>query len=128
MARVTHRSLVLLALTAVLLTSSCDSESATASTVTQTEERQVDELIVRYELDAPPGVEGGAPWGSQCVSSVYVKRLKRGRWIGSGMRVVRLNPPASPVVARRIAMQIEQCPYIEWVEADTFQFSVSAAR
>ena len=84
----------------------------------------VDHLIVRYELGAPPSADGGAPWGSQCVSRAYSDILERGRWIGGGMRIIRVDPPVGPVLAHAIAEQFAQCPYIEWAEPDVTRLSI----
>lgn len=106
------------ALLAMLLLSSCAAESTTAAAAANTSTIKIDRLIVRYELGAPPATQGGAPWGSQCVSDDYAGRLERGRRLGEGMRVIRVDPPVSPRVGRLIAIQMAQCPYIEWAEAD----------
>ena len=108
---------VTLAIT-ILLAAACSPETTAAATAAKTERHTVNHLVVRYELGAPPVTDGGDPWGSQCVSGVYADRVKRGRWIGAGMRVIRLDPPTSPTVARVIATQMALCPYIEWAEPD----------
>lgn len=101
-----------------LIATACAPGTTAAATPAKTERHQVDHLVVRYELGAPPFTNGGDAWGSQCVSRVYADRLKRGRWIGAGMRVIRLDPPTTPTTARVIATQISQCPFIEWAEPD----------
>lgn len=106
------------------LLAACSAQSTAATTRATTERLAVDHVIVRYEMGAPPSTDGGAPWGSQCVSSIYSDRLERGRWIGAGMRVIRVNPPLPPKVARAVALQIAQCPYIEWAEADDTLLSI----
>jgi len=104
---------------------SCSSIPSGASAATAVAPERVEELIVRYKLGAPPRTDSGKPWGSQCVSPAFVDRLALGRSIGAGMKVVHLVPPTSPFVARAIASQFEQCPYIEWAEADEIRLTLS---
>ena len=82
------------------------------------------EVIVRYQAGAPPSTDDGDPWGSQCLTIAYRHDLRRGRDIGGRMRVVHIEPAVSPVVARAIALQMSQCPYVEWAEADVLQLVV----
>lgn len=103
---------------ASLFLTACSPDTIAAASIAKTERNSVDHIVVRYELGAPPLTDAGTPWGSQCVSRAYVDRVKRGRWIGAGMRVIRLDPPTTPTIARVIATQFTQCPYIEWAEAD----------
>lgn len=89
------------------------------------ERSEVTEIIVRYEAGAPPTTRGGEPWGSQCVSDAYRADMKIGRDIGGRMRVLRIDPPVTPTVARVMALQMSQCPYVEWAEADVLQLTLS---
>ena len=95
--------------------------SATAQEMTPTPKAGQDEvvrLIIRYETGAPATVGPGLPWGVQCLSRAYRDMVKTGRKLSGGMRVIRLVPPVTPTVARTIALQMEQCPYVDWVEPD----------
>lgn len=85
----------------------------------------VDEIIVRYLPDAPGSNDDGQPWGSQCVSLPFRDRLYPDRDIGGRMKVLRIEPSASALVAQDMARQIEQCPFIEWAEADTVRLDYS---
>lgn len=82
------------------------------------------QLIARYELGSPTVTSTGRPWGAQCVNRMYRDNLRLGRGIGAGMRTVRIVPAVTPTVARVIALQFQQCPYIEWAEADVIRFTV----
>ena len=119
------RNLMVLSLSSVLLVIGCQTQSSKAVEAGALTRNEVTEIIVRYELSAPPTTTSGRPWGSQCVSRPYQRRLLAGREIGGGMQVVRVEPPVSANTARAIATQIERCPHIEWAEADLVQLSVS---
>ena len=103
--------------------SACTTDSAGAKTVDSTQRTEVNEIIVRYEKGAPMQTLGGRPWGAQCVTGKYQERLIRDRGLGARMRVVRVEPRVRARVAEMIAMQIEQCPFIEWAEADVIRFT-----
>lgn len=114
----------------VLLTTGCTSSSSGAAgaaelpTSKRLERSEVTQVIVRYEVGAPPATSAGRPWGAQCVARNYRDSLTNGRWIGARMRVVVIDPPVTATVARVIALQMQQCPYIEWAEADVIRFTV----
>lgn len=107
----------------VLLTG-CETASSSAVGAPRLEKSKVTEIIVRYQTGAPPLTDDGDPWGSQCVTIAYRYDLRRGRDIGGRMRVVHIEPAVSPVVARAIALQMAQCPYVEWAEAHVLQLQV----
>jgi hypothetical protein len=87
-------------------------------------QKRVQELIVRYEIGAPPACTNGQPWGAQCVQGDMRELLKRGRWIGAGMRVIRLAEPVPVRRANVIAQQLAHCPYIAWVEPNAVRFDL----
>jgi len=117
-------------LSLVFLLTGCTSSSSEAAGATpptdgkRLERSEVTQLIARYEVGAPPATSAGRPWGAQCVARSHRDTLANGRWIGARMRVIRIDPPVTPTVARVIALQMQQCPYIEWVEADVIRFTV----
>jgi hypothetical protein len=81
---------------------------------------KVDELIVRYELGAPPVRWNGRPWGSQCVQGALAQQLRTGRWIGAGMRIIRFDRFVTPKTAQRVATQFQRCPYVAWAEPEGY--------
>jgi len=91
---------------------------AAPSAIARDTPARVNELIVRYELGAPPVHNNGEPWGSQCVRLSDRKLLKRGRWIGAGMRRLELTKPLAKTRADRIAREISLCPYVLWAESN----------
>jgi hypothetical protein len=99
--------------------------TSTAREVDTDEEGIVSEIIVRYSPDAPGLNDEGQPWGSQCVSPSLRDQLHPDRDIGGRMKVIRIQPSASVLVAQDMARQIEQCPFIEWAEADTVRLDYS---
>jgi hypothetical protein len=123
----THRTWKPLALFAavVVLLSACTFPSSTATARSTVQLDEVTEIVVFYEKGAPPVTSSGRPWGSQCVSERYRDRLRLGRWIRLPMRLIRIRPPVPARVAEVIALQVSQCPYIEWAEADVVRFDVS---
>jgi len=124
--RITGGRLAACALAASFLLSACgsDSASASASASDPTDLPVVEEIIVRYERGGPLETSRGLPWGAQCVSDDYRKQLTRDRALGARMHVVRIEPGVTPRVATRIARQMQQCPYIEWAEADVIVFTL----
>ena len=76
----------------------------------------VDAIVVRYLIGAPPSLTDGRPWGAQCADRKDRTLLKPGRWIGAGMRTIRLDRSIRIVRAERIAQDIARCPYIAWAE------------
>ncbi len=77
---------------------------------------RTNELLVRYELGAPPVRWNGLPWGSQCVEQKFARDLKAGRWIGAGMRIIRFDRVVPVATAQRISTQFQRCPYVSWAE------------
>ena len=75
-----------------------------------------DAIVVRYLVGAPPMSADGRPWGAQCAPKKDRDLLQRGRWIGVGMRTIRLKKPVRVSRAERIAESVAQCPYVEWAE------------
>lgn len=107
-----------------LVLTACGSASPDAAASQPVERVAVYSLIARYEMGAPPTHNINEPWGTQCVSDELREGMKIGRWLGGRMRVVRLVPPVSPQVARVMAIQMSQCPYVEWVEADSIRLVI----
>lgn len=118
------RTLVGVSITCVVFLTGCETASSSAASGPRLEKSKVTDIIVRYQTGAPPSTDNGDPWGSQCVTIAYRYDLRRGRDIGGRMRVVHIEPAVSPVVARAIALQMSQCPYVEWAEADVLQLVV----
>ncbi len=111
------------------------SASNTSTSSTSTSERtvvidriEVSQIVVRYQQGSPPATSDNRPWGSQCVDREYQDDLDRGPLIGTRMRVVVVDPPVVPVVATSIALEMEQCPYVEWAEPDVVRFDVPSAQ
>jgi len=77
---------------------------------------QTDELLVRYDLGAPPVRWNGRPWGSQCVAGALAQQMRPGRWIGAGMRIIRFDRAVPAGTAQRVATQFQRCPYVAWAE------------
>jgi hypothetical protein len=127
MARSTrHKRTVLLFVIMLLLAASLNVLTvSTASARPIVERSEIHQIVVRYKPGAPASTPRGAPWGSQCVADSLADLLKPGRSIGGRMRVIRLRPPQQPMVAQRIARQLEKCPFIEWAEADDVVYVTS---
>lgn len=89
---------------------------------------EVSQIVVRYQPGAPPATSEGHPWGVQCVSPDNQARLSLGPSIGARLKVVTVDPPVPPVLAQLMALEMEQCPYIEWAEADVVRFDVPSAQ
>lgn len=89
---------------------------------------EVTQIVVRYQQGAPPVTSEGNPWGAQCVSPEYQAMLEPGPSIGAQMKVVTIDPPLLPVVAELIALEMQQCPYVMWAEADVVRFDVPSAQ
>lgn len=89
---------------------------------------EVTQIVVRYQQGAPPAASEGRPWGSQCVSPEHQALLQIGPSIGAQMKVVSIDPPLLPLTAELIALQMQQCPYVEWAEADVVRFDVPSAQ
>lgn len=89
---------------------------------------EVTQFVVRYQPGAPPDTFDGRPWGIQCVSTEYQADLSPGPSIGAQMKVVSIDPPVLPIVAQLIALEMQQCPYIDWAEADVVRFDVPSAQ
>jgi len=85
---------------------------------------QTDELLVRYDVGAPPVRWNGRPWGSQCVERAFSRHLRTGRWIGAGMRIIRFDRAVPVKAAQRVATQFQRCPYIAWAEPNELLLSV----
>jgi hypothetical protein len=118
-----HVTTIRVALVVAWLLAGC---SGTAAREMDRDEREnVTEIVVRYSPDAPSLNDEGRPWGSQCVVPPFRNQLYPDRDIGGRMKVIRLEPSASALVAQDIARQIEQCPFIEWAEADTVRLDYS---
>lgn len=121
----------LMGIVLVLATAGCSPAASSTASTAQAElidRLEVSQIIVRYGPGAPPSTSDGAPWGVQCVSQDYKANLTRGLSIGAQMKVVMINPPVLTVVAELIALEMQQCPYIEWAEADAVRFDVPSAR
>ena len=118
------RTLTGLATASMMVLSGCGAASSSAVGSPRVERSEVTEIIVRYEVGAPPTTRSGEPWGSQCLSAAYRADMRIGRDIGGRMRVLRINPPVSPTVARVMALQMSQCPYVEWAEADVLRLTL----
>lgn len=118
------RALIGVSLICAVLLHGCATASSSVVGGPRMERTTVTEIIVRYEPEAPTSSESREPWGIQCVSSAYRHNLRRGRGIGGRMRVVRIEPPVSQTVAQVIALQMSKCPYVDWAEADTVQFTI----
>ena len=88
------------------------------------ERSKVTQLIARYEVGAPATTTAGRPWGAQCVAGKERESLDLGRQLGARMRVVLIDPPVTTRIARVIALQMQTCPKIEWVEADVIRFTI----
>jgi len=84
----------------------------------------VSEIIVRYELGAPPVISDGRPWGSQCVRAKDRALIKRGPWIGAGMRRIELSRTISQRRANRISTAFASCPYVMWAEPNAVVFDL----
>lgn len=110
---------------ASVLSSGCGTSPSSAAGGSDSERGAVTEIVVRYEVGAPPATVRGKPWGSQCVSTAYRAGLKIGREIGGRMRVVHIDPPVIPTIARVMALQMSQCPYVQWAEADVLELTLS---
>jgi len=113
------------------MASGCAPASSSTAAIAQGElidRIEVSQIVVRYTPGAPPSTNDGSPWGSQCVSQNYAADLERGPSIGAQMKVVMIDPPVLTVVAELIALDMQQCPYIEWAEADVVRFDVPSAR
>ena len=89
---------------------------------------EVAQIVVGYRQGAPPVTAEGRPWGSQCVSQEHDVNLRQGPAIGADMKVVLIDPPIPPLIAQLIALEMQQCPYVEWAEADVVRFDVPSAR
>ena len=114
----------------LLMATGCAPASSSTASIAQGElidRIEVSQIVVRYRPGAPPSTNDGAPWGSQCVSQNYEADLERGPSIGAQMKVVTIDPPVRPVVAELIALEMAQCPYIEWAEADAVRFDVPSS-
>lgn len=120
--RVRSVSASILTLTCAL--TGCTTTLSSAADSQRIERSKVTQLIARYETGSPTVTTTGRPWGAQCVSSTYRDNLHQGRGLGAGMRTVQIVPPVTPTVARAIALQFQQCPYIEWAEADAVRFTI----
>jgi hypothetical protein len=108
------RAIAVAALTLAVL---CGHPAAVAATPSNAE-RPVDALVVRYLVGAPPVAADGRPWGAQCARARDRQLLKPGRWIGAGMRTIRLNNPIRVQRAEQIARDVARCPYIAWAEPE----------
>ena len=85
---------------------------------------RVSEIIVRYQAEAPATTKNGLPWGAQCVPRAHRTFLRVDRDIGARMRVLRVKPAISPNLAREIAQHLDDCPFVEWAEADIVTFTI----
>ena len=104
-----------IAVAALALAVLCGHPAAMAATPSNTD-RSVDAIVVRYLVGAPPVAADGRPWGAQCARASDRKLFKRGRWIGAGMRTIRLDKPIPVQRAEQIAQDVARCPYIAWAE------------
>jgi hypothetical protein len=86
---------------------------------------RTNELLVRYELGAPPVRWNGLPWGSQCVTGALARGMRVGRWIGAGMRIIRFDGFVRVKTAKRVASQFEGCPYVLWAEPNGILLNVN---
>lgn len=115
----------------LLLATGCSPASSSTSAVAggvSLDRVEVSQIVVRYQQGAPPATSEGLPWGTQCVSTEYQADLSPGPSIGAQMKVVSIDPPVLPIVAQLIALEMQQCPYIVWAEADVVRFDVPSAQ